>query len=177
VYRRQGERQRRLGGERLDGWQQGWLLPAGAAGTVELVYTPDRGFRLGLLGGLAAALVLLGLAAVRPRRETFLLLAPAPRGGRAVALVGAVAVVLLGGIAGALAVAAGVAARRRGWGGAVVASAVGLAGLLVALRPWPDPSAGADSAVPQLLVLLALGAAAAALLGPGPAREPAVDEL
>ena len=168
---------RPLPAQRLDGWQQGWLLPAGAAGTVELVYAPDRGFRLGLLGGLAAALVLLGLAAVRPHAGSPLPPSRAPRGGRVTALVGAGAVVLLGGLAGALAVGAGLAARRRGWGGAVVLAAVGLAGLLVAVRPWPDPSAGADSAVPQLLVLLALGAAAAALLGPRPAREPAVDEL
>ncbi len=85
--------------------------------------------------------------------------------------------VLLGGPAGLLAVGAGLAARRRGWGVPLALAATVLAGLLVALRPWPQHSAGADSAVPQLLVLLALGAAAAALLRPRAPRDPSVDEL
>ena len=36
---------------RLDGWQQGWLVPAGAGGTVELSYDPGRHLRPGLIGG------------------------------------------------------------------------------------------------------------------------------
>ncbi len=62
-----------LAGRRLvpvvvDGWQQGWRVPAGAAGTVHLVFSPDNTFRTGLLGGLAAALLLLAGAFLMPQR-------------------------------------------------------------------------------------------------------------
>lgn len=56
----------------LDGWQQGYRLPAGDGGTVHLVYTPDGPYRLFLLlGGIAGALLLLGtvLVLVRERRR------------------------------------------------------------------------------------------------------------
>lgn len=47
---------------RVDGWQQAWLLPAGAGGTVTLDFTPDGRYRQDLLiGGLAALLVVLSL--------------------------------------------------------------------------------------------------------------------
>ncbi len=45
---------------RLDGWQQGWLLPAGAAGTMTMTFTPDHGYRAALLiGGLLLVLLFL----------------------------------------------------------------------------------------------------------------------
>ena len=50
---------------RLDGWKQGWLLPAGAAGTVTLAYLPDAPYRAALAGGLGA-LVLVTLVALWP---------------------------------------------------------------------------------------------------------------
>ena len=44
----------------LDGWQQGYRVPAGAGGTISLVYAPDTQYRVGLLlGGLLALLLLL----------------------------------------------------------------------------------------------------------------------
>jgi len=57
--------QARLGGVRLravriDGWKQGWLLPAGTAGTVTLIYAPNARYRDAIFGGLATlALVML----------------------------------------------------------------------------------------------------------------------
>jgi arabinofuranan 3-O-arabinosyltransferase len=51
----------------VDGWQQGWLLPAGAPAEVTLTFTPDRAYRAGLAGGLIALLVL--FAAAVPRRR------------------------------------------------------------------------------------------------------------
>jgi arabinofuranan 3-O-arabinosyltransferase len=60
---------RRLTPITVDGWQQGYLLPSGAAGTVHLSFAPDRGYRLSLLIGLVAALMLLGGALVPARRR------------------------------------------------------------------------------------------------------------
>jgi arabinofuranan 3-O-arabinosyltransferase len=57
----------RLGGHSLssvqiDGWQQGFVLPADAHGTLRLTFAPQRGFVVGLLVGLLAALVVLAFA-------------------------------------------------------------------------------------------------------------------
>jgi hypothetical protein len=64
----------RLGGRRLpsivvDGWQQAWVLPAGAAGEVRLSYEPGQAYRGALLAGGALLVVLLGLALIRRRRR------------------------------------------------------------------------------------------------------------
>ncbi|MBB1253734.1 DUF3367 domain-containing protein [Streptomyces sp. OF3] len=50
---------------RLDGWQQGFLIPAGAGGVVTLEYTPAGYYTGGLIGALAGLLLLIGLAFVR----------------------------------------------------------------------------------------------------------------
>ncbi|WSQ08794.1 DUF3367 domain-containing protein [Streptomyces sp. NBC_01231] len=52
---------------RLDGWQQGWRVPAGAGGTVHLSYEPSTTYDAGLIGSGAALAVLLGLALWRRR--------------------------------------------------------------------------------------------------------------
>ncbi|MFI9839359.1 alpha-(1-_3)-arabinofuranosyltransferase family protein [Nonomuraea sp. NPDC051941] len=56
---------------RIDGWKQGWQLPAGTAGTVRLTYEPDQPYRLALGLGLAgiALLALLSLVMHGPRPE------------------------------------------------------------------------------------------------------------
>ncbi|MFE2947501.1 alpha-(1-_3)-arabinofuranosyltransferase family protein [Embleya sp. NPDC059267] len=54
---------------RIDGWQQGWLVPAGAAGTVELDYEPGDIYRGGLIGAAVALAALLALAFVRRRKQ------------------------------------------------------------------------------------------------------------
>ncbi|WP_300676923.1 alpha-(1-_3)-arabinofuranosyltransferase family protein [Nocardioides sp.] len=55
---------------RVDGWQQGWVVPAGLAGTVSLDMPANTVYRVGLVLG---ALGVLGVAVVlvrsRPRRE------------------------------------------------------------------------------------------------------------
>ena len=53
---------------RVDGWQQAWIIPAGAGGVVSLSFTPDHTYRLGLLIGLIAALLLL-TGVIWPVRE------------------------------------------------------------------------------------------------------------
>ncbi len=59
----------------VDGWAQGWLLPADLAGEVELTYAPQGGYRAGLVGGLVLlglvllwALAILAVDVVRRRR-------------------------------------------------------------------------------------------------------------
>ncbi|MFE7272091.1 alpha-(1-_3)-arabinofuranosyltransferase family protein [Streptomyces sp. NPDC057623] len=52
---------------RLDGWQQGWRIPAGAGGTVELSYEPAVLYEGGLIGSAVAIALLAGLALWRRR--------------------------------------------------------------------------------------------------------------
>ncbi|RCG24290.1 DUF3367 domain-containing protein [Streptomyces diacarni] len=53
---------------RLDGWQQGFLIPAGEKGTVELKYRPATWYTAGLVAGGLGIAALLGLAFLAPRR-------------------------------------------------------------------------------------------------------------
>ena len=43
----------------LDGWQQGYVVPAGTGGRIDLQFTPDLPYRAGLLGGALLAFLLL----------------------------------------------------------------------------------------------------------------------
>ncbi|WP_370944632.1 alpha-(1-_3)-arabinofuranosyltransferase family protein [Amycolatopsis sp. cg5] len=80
---------------RVDGWQQAWLVPAGAGGVVSLAFTPDSTYRTALLAGaIAVALFLLG--AFLPARRRRITVEP---GGASVAAVGMILVlVVLGGM-------------------------------------------------------------------------------
>lgn len=140
----------------VDGWQQGYRVPAGAGGTVELEFAPDRTYRSGLAAGGAVALVLLlaaGAALATSRRARV----PRDPAWRTLHQGRRTPVVLT--VAGAL------------LGGAVVAGGV-LVGTLLLRRGRP--------LVPVLAVVLVLTTAAAtatALLGravsPGPTDVPA----
>lgn len=52
---------------RLDGWQQGWRIPAGAGGTVKLSYEPATTYEGGLIGGAVGLAVLVALVVWRRR--------------------------------------------------------------------------------------------------------------
>ncbi|NBM20650.1 alpha-(1-_3)-arabinofuranosyltransferase family protein, partial [Streptomyces sp. GC420] len=54
-----------LSSVRLDGWQQGWLVPQDSAGTIKLEYEPARWYEAGLIVAGIALLGLLALAFVR----------------------------------------------------------------------------------------------------------------
>jgi arabinofuranan 3-O-arabinosyltransferase len=64
---------RRLTPLHVDGWQQGWLVPAGVAGKLEMRFAPQRTYLVTLVIGIAisGSLLLLGLlcllGSVRPR--------------------------------------------------------------------------------------------------------------
>ncbi|WP_148614738.1 alpha-(1-_3)-arabinofuranosyltransferase domain-containing protein [Nocardioides rubriscoriae] len=121
---------------RVDGWQQGWVLPAGGATTVELTYRPQDVYRvllplgLGVSGALLLAgvvlLLLTALAAVRRRTSPDLSWPPArhrplPRWGYP-ALAG-LATLLLGPVA-AVGLVASAALRARFTPVAVAAGAL-----------------------------------------------------
>ncbi|MEV6170240.1 alpha-(1-_3)-arabinofuranosyltransferase [Streptomyces sp. NPDC051954] len=52
---------------RLDGWQQGWRIPAGAGGTVKLSYEPATTYDAALIGSGVAVAALVGLVLWRRR--------------------------------------------------------------------------------------------------------------
>ncbi|MGY2076588.1 alpha-(1-_3)-arabinofuranosyltransferase domain-containing protein [Blastococcus sp. SYSU DS0828] len=154
----------------VDGWQQGYVLPPGPAGTVALDFGPGSAYRTALGVGAGAVLLLGALAALpaRPRR------ARTERGGSraaaAVLVLAAVAgIALVGGPVGigALAVAyvAGRCAGRHRHlvlGGAA-AGALAVSGALLLLAP------GSTSTVRQVCALVAVAAVVAGVL-PDPPR-------
>lgn len=145
---------------RVNGWMQGWVVPAGGEQRLDADYRPDSGYRAGLAAGLAALVLLFGLGrlsrgqrrlppepATPPRWLAFVMV---PLTG----LVMGGAWVLLIGIAAA-GFATPLLRRRRPH--AVAASLVFLmpaaAGLLVAMSPWPGGRSNFDSVVVQALSL------------------------
>ncbi|SEF94410.1 arabinofuranan 3-O-arabinosyltransferase [Thermomonospora echinospora] len=54
---------------RLDGWKQGWIVPAGTSGPVTLTYVPDRAHKLAVLNGLSLMAVLALVAALPATRR------------------------------------------------------------------------------------------------------------
>jgi arabinofuranan 3-O-arabinosyltransferase len=156
----------------VDGWQQGYVVPAGAAGTVELTFAPGPYYRIALAVGAAAVLLLLVVAAVpvRPLRER----AHRPR-RRATALAGALltAVVLVGTVFGTALAGGlvGLTALGGFWvvrhvagrsapallGGAAVTALLVAGGLLLA-------DADATAEVRQLLAVVALAAVVAGIV-------------
>ena len=156
----------------VDGWQQGYVLPPGAAGTVELTFAPGPYYRVALAVGAGAVLLLLLVAAVpvRPLRER----THRPR-RRATALAGALltAVVVVGTVFGTALAGGlvGLAALVGFWvvrhvagrgasallGGAAVAALLVAGGLLLA-------DADATSEVRQLLAVVALAAVVAGVV-------------
>ena len=52
----------------VNGWQQGWVIPAGTDGTITLAFDSNALYRAGLVGGLALLPVLILLALLPVRR-------------------------------------------------------------------------------------------------------------
>ncbi|OBH26616.1 hypothetical protein A5693_03055 [Mycobacterium sp. E1319] len=161
----------------VNGWQQGWVVPAGDPGTITLTFASNGLYRAGLAVGLALLPLLTLLAFWRTRRKgDDPMPAPArpwrPGAWAAVAAVGAAAVIA--GVAGAAVVGGALAVRywRRGHRvdrATLVVSAAGLilAGAALSRQPWRsvDGYAG-HSATVQLLALLSLAAVAARAVVP-----------
>jgi arabinofuranan 3-O-arabinosyltransferase len=157
----------------VNGWQQGWVVPADASGPITLAFPSNTPYRLGLFGGLALLPLLALLAFWRrkpqPNGQPATLWQPGP------VAVG-VAIVAMGfaisGVVGAVVV--GVAllvtlrvrppvSKRLTVG--VAAGGLILAGAALSRYPWRsvDGYVGHDWGV-QLLALLSVAALAATLV-------------
>lgn len=165
---------RRLAPVRLDGWRQGWVIPANAAGTINLGYGPDRSYRLALLAGLLLVLLVVAAALIPARRRAS---EPGPAGpwrlGRwALWSAALVTGFLVGGLAGLVIVPAayalGAHLERRTWRAVSTAGVVAVlltaAAITLATGMWLDLHGHGElagpltDAVPQLLCLVVLGA-------------------
>ncbi len=163
---------------RVDGWQQAWLVPAGAGGSVTLVYEPSRLYDTGLAVAGALLVLLAGLAFVGRRGRSV----PVESGAEAEPpgpglLLGTVVPTLVGVvIAGPLAlvvpVLAVVARLRPAVLGPLALAAMTGAGI-AALTGSGEPTAlgrGAYGATAQVLALVALFAALVTVRGERTAR-------
>ncbi|GAA2774716.1 alpha-(1-_3)-arabinofuranosyltransferase [Mycolicibacterium pallens] len=168
----------------VNGWQQGWVVPAGEQGAITISFPSNRAYRLGLAVGLSLLPLLLLLALVPPRRTpatweparpwalTVLAGAGVLTAGALIAGVGGLAVF-------GIAMALGYLLRRRDRVRdrvTLAASACGLiaAGALLSRYPWRsvDGYIGHSPWV-QLLALVAVGALAASAVR---RRQPRTDE-
>jgi arabinofuranan 3-O-arabinosyltransferase len=162
---------------RVDGWQQAWRMPAGAV-TVVLEFHPDRSYRTRLLIGGLAVVVLLGAALLptwRRRAQVAANTSPpvefgtGPSDGRWVPWVMTALLVVLGGMAGLVALLAclflrsPVPKRRRAvsmalaFGGMAVATGVSVTGRVLGHgQEWAYGTAA------QAAVLVALAAVVSA---------------
>ncbi|OBI97805.1 alpha-(1-_3)-arabinofuranosyltransferase [Mycobacterium sp. 1465703.0] len=159
----------------VNGWQQGWVVPAGDPGTITLTFASNALYRAGLAVGLALLPLLALLALWRTRRkDADDEAAPAQpwRPGAWAAVPALAAGTVIAGVGGLVAMGSALglryALRRRPWERlSVVCSAGGLilAGAALSRRPWrsPDGYAGHSASV-QLLALISLTVLAASVV-------------
>lgn len=157
----------------VNGWQQGWLVPAGDAGVITLSFASNSLYRAGLAVGLALLPVLALLACwrtrkrgtqdppARPWRPGVWAAVPALAAGAVIA--GAAGVAVLG---AALGLRYALGARR--WARLGMAGSAGgliLAGAALSRQPWRsvDGYAGHAGYV-QLLALISLAALTASVV-------------
>jgi arabinofuranan 3-O-arabinosyltransferase len=139
----------------VDGWQQGYLVPPGLAGTVRLEHAGAQPYRLGLGVGLLLALAVVFGAALTPSGSGLAVLPAARPGTWLRAGLSSAAGLALAGWPGLVIIVVSVAALRRLGGGGttpsrrglassiavgVVLAAVAAAGAMAAVRPWGDPA-------------------------------------
>jgi len=150
---------------RVDGWKQGWLVPAGTTGTVTLTFTPQGRYLASLVTGLAlagllllAALVLL-LRPIHGRRAIPAAISPGHPGlPWTVGLIG-LGLTLGGAVLAAGMVAGAVRRRQAPIAGLLLVAAAGALGAAAATQTWLNVS--------DALCAAGVGAFAGSLLGTG----------
>jgi arabinofuranan 3-O-arabinosyltransferase len=179
---------------RLDGWQQAFIVPAGAGGTITMTFRPSSTYHLVLIASMLAAALLLALAAwslvAAKRRGAGPMVmrgieAKKGRGWPGLLAVTALIFVAGGPVALAVPLLAYLASRPRRWPGRATATdpavmlpvvaAAGMlaAGLLSAVRPFGGGLFGPFGWPAQACALVAL---AAALMPVVSGREPTTQE-
>lgn len=158
---------RRLAPVVVDGWRQGWQLPAGPRTDVHITFGPGRTYRAALIAGALAVLLLAAFALWPTRRagetDTAGPGAPIPPG--AAVAVAAAAVALSGGLAVlALPLLLLLPSRDRA-GPVVAATSFGIATALAVAAAGASPSSGdgAFGPVAQILSLVAIATIALSL--------------
>lgn len=152
----------------LDGWQQGYLIPAGSNGAVKLSFTPQRLFAAGLVLGALAVLALLWLA-FRPESPS----AAEAEPGRMHPVFGAI---LLAGAGFALLslpgliLALAVLGLRRWWPWWTGPAVLGMTMLLVAIFPPGSAHSVTNDGLVQMLCGFAVLTAAVATGSSRPGR-------
>lgn len=170
----------------VNGWQQGWVVPAGDPGTITLTFAPNSVYRSGLAFGLTLLPALALLAFWRRRRKDLGHAAvrpwvPGPLAAVAVLAAGAA----IAGAAGVAVVGAALALRyvlrdrERLLGWITVGLSAGglmLAGAVLSRHPWRsvDGYAGHSASV-QLLALISLAVLAASVSMRARDRSPGLD--
>jgi arabinofuranan 3-O-arabinosyltransferase len=147
---------------RVDGWKQGWRVPAGAGGTILVTYAPDHLYRISLLLGFVLLLGILLLAVVpsQNRRRSNTTAAWIPPGVVVVSGAALVLVLLGGPVVVALVPCIAIALlwpRLLPW---VVAGAMSGLGVVLVLQPGSEPITGLGgfSSAAQLCAMVALAA-------------------
>lgn len=151
---------------RVDGWRQGFVVPAGEGGTIRLTYGPNTVHRAGIAIGLAGVIGLAALALVRGRRTATGLATDRPIPGSLVGLIAAATVGLVIGSWTILALVPLVTVQRHRprWLPGVVAVGIVLAGL-VTMAPvgtdWATTNGGFRLAaqIPAVIAWMALALA------------------
>jgi arabinofuranan 3-O-arabinosyltransferase len=170
----------------LDGWQQAFIVPAGAGGVITLSYAPALVYHAGLI---ASAVLLAGMVLLAARRRRTGAPAAAPGGtGRprsaaaariapwlALAALAVVMIVTGGAAVIVVPVLVIVWALRTDWLPRIAALAMAAAGVIAAATSQPDAlGSGAFSRAAQACALLAL--AAALMPSRRPSAQPAARE-
>lgn len=153
---------------RLNGWQQGWVVPSGLSADVETTFGPGTAYRVALLGGALALLMLISSLLVPGRiRTADTARERAPSALAAVAVV--VATGLIGGstfvLLGLLGALAAEVLHRRGAEAAWAAAVPMVAALTVYVM---SPLDAVGDQLPQLCVAVSLGAVSWTLLRDAP---------
>ncbi|WP_367041599.1 alpha-(1-_3)-arabinofuranosyltransferase family protein [Streptomyces sp. Je 1-332] len=159
-----------LSSVRLDGWQQGFLVPKGEGGTVKLSYEPSRIYEIGLIGGGAGVLALIALALIRrrePNPDGPDVVPPAPGLILGTVALTLVAAVIAGWFALLVPALALLAWRRHALLVPLAFVAMAGAGIAAAVGAGEPATAdeGAFSPLAQLLALIALFAALVSVRG------------
>jgi arabinofuranan 3-O-arabinosyltransferase len=153
---------------RVDGWEQGFIVPAGRGGTIDMHVAPDTTFRLALLFGAIFLVILAALALFPGRRRDYPAVwsRPVPVGW--LLAIGVFAILAaIGGLLALVAVPMLYIARRwgAGWMAAIAVVAFGVAGIAAAMQPASVDHAGAGAfgGTAQVATVVAIAAVLASL--------------